>query len=949
MKLPKSFHPVLSIVFPLLTLTVCLLVTYQVFNTAKIDVKQKTQTYFDFRVREATKLINQRMRTYEQLLRATAAPFKASGKVERVEFKQYVESLDLANEFSGIQGVGFSLIVPSAKKTQHIASIRSEGFPEYKIWPEGQRDIYTSIIYLEPFNNRNLRAFGYDMYSEAVRHAAMQKAIDSGHTSLSGKVKLVQESGKQEQAGFLMYLPIYRNGTNNDTTADRREHIVGWVYAPFRMNDLMDGLFGEYAKDLDIHIFDGESMTTEALMYDSDGSNLPASEFSQTIHLQISDHPWTIHIRPLHSMASRVDANHQNLVAVIGGIISVLFSLLIWILVTGRDHAANAAERMNIELIIERQRLNSIIEGTHVGTWEWNVQTGEVSFNEHWANILGYKLSELEPISIETWIKFVHPDDGKLSGEFLEKHFSGELAFYECEARMQHKDGHWLWVLDRGKVTTWTEDGKPLMMAGTHQDITSRKQVESQLLLHSTILENIAEGVFLIRSSDSTIVFSNPQFDQMFGYQKDEIVGQHVSVVNAPSDKSPEEVTVTINEALRKDGVWHGEVYSRRKDGTSFWTQASVSTYNHLDFGQVWVAVQDDITERKLAENALRIAATAFEAQEGMFVTDANSIILRVNQAFTKITGFSAKDAIGQTPRILNSGHHDKDFYVSLWESVHNAGGWSGDIWNKRKSGEIYPEQLTITAVKDVTGIVTNYVATLVDITMRKQTEFAVQQAKEVAEQALTEQSRFLNMLTHELKTPLSVIRLSLDIVKPKRSIKQHIDQALEDMNGIIERSAQMDLLEQRKLVVRLECCDIDTILRLIKANISMPDRLSITLAPLPIIHSDLQLIRIILNNLINNAIKYSVLKTKIEIDATQSEQQGKLGVLIRIQNQPGASGLPDSEKLFDKYYRSAGAYGMTGSGLGLYLVRSFTELLGGSVDYDVVQEKVRFTLWIPC
>jgi signal transduction histidine kinase len=118
---------------------------------------------------------------------------------------------------------------------------------------------------------------------------------------------------------------------------------------------------------------------------------------------------------------------------------------------------------------------------------------------------------------------------------------------------------------------------------------------------------------------------------------------------------------------------------------------------------------------------------------------------------------------------------------------------------------------------------------------------------------------------------------------------------------------------------------------------------------PLPAVNSDSQLLRIILVNLINNAIKYSAPETEIELSAIPFEEYGKSGILISIQNQPGTAGLPDPKQVFDKYYRSSGAYGMTGSGLGLYLVHSITDLLGGRVAYDGVQEKVRFTLWIPC
>lgn len=140
----------------------------------------------------------------------------------------------------------------------------------------------------------------------------------------------------------------------------------------------------------------------------------------------------------------------------------------------------------------ERRRLADIIRGTNVGTWEWNIQTGETIFNERWANILGYTLDEISPVSIETWMKFCHQDDLKKSGELLEKHFSGELEYYEFVARMRHRNGDWIWVLDRGKVASWTEDGKPLLMSGTHMDITAQKQSEEQirhLATHDTLTD----------------------------------------------------------------------------------------------------------------------------------------------------------------------------------------------------------------------------------------------------------------------------------------------------------------------------------------------------------------------------------------------------------------------------------------------------------------------------
>ncbi len=144
---------------------------------------------------------------------------------------------------------------------------------------------------------------------------------------------------------------------------------------------------------------------------------------------------------------------------------------------------ADISERKKAEreLQIERWRLENIIEGSNVGTWEWNIQTGEAIYNEGWAAILGYTPGELSALGNRVFETLAHPEDLQRSNELLEKHFAGELAFYDFECRMKHKSGSWVWVHDRGKVVTHTADGKPLWMFGTHTDITERKKNEEQI------------------------------------------------------------------------------------------------------------------------------------------------------------------------------------------------------------------------------------------------------------------------------------------------------------------------------------------------------------------------------------------------------------------------------------------------------------------------------------
>jgi diguanylate cyclase (GGDEF)-like protein/PAS domain S-box-containing protein len=149
--------------------------------------------------------------------------------------------------------------------------------------------------------------------------------------------------------------------------------------------------------------------------------------------------------------------------------------------ITDRVEYEKRLQAAYVALSEERQRLDEIIWGTNAGTWEWRVQTGEVRFNERWAEIIGYTLAELGDGSIDTWMKHCNPDDLGKSNDLLQRVFAKQDDYYECECRMRHKNGNWVWVLDRGKVVEWDADGKPLRMSGTHTDITPSKTVEAEI------------------------------------------------------------------------------------------------------------------------------------------------------------------------------------------------------------------------------------------------------------------------------------------------------------------------------------------------------------------------------------------------------------------------------------------------------------------------------------
>jgi diguanylate cyclase (GGDEF)-like protein/PAS domain S-box-containing protein len=186
----------------------------------------------------------------------------------------------------------------------------------------------------------------------------------------------------------------------------------------------------------------------------------------------------------------------------------------------------------------------------------------------------------------------------------------------------------------------------------------------------------------------------------------------------------PDAARQTVEAVFQHGSVHRQPLDLRQASGEVKHTLFSARTYRGPDDEVAGVvATVHDTTEQRRAEQYMRVAAAAFEAQEGMMVTDARHVILRVNQAFTNITGYSADEAVGKTPRLLRSGHHGQDFYTAMYEALVEGGCWQGEVWNRRKNGEVYPQWLTITAVKDADGHLDNYVSTLSDITFRKEAE----------------------------------------------------------------------------------------------------------------------------------------------------------------------------------------------------------------------------------
>jgi len=496
----------------LLALGVALGVTFQGWRTARAGEERARRADFELRVQDAESRVLQRMRAHEQVLRGAQGLFAAADSVGRDAFRRYVASLRLEATYPGIQGVGFSALVPAAARAAHLAAVRAEGFPEYVIRPEGERDPYTSIVFLEPFADRNLRAFGYDMFSEPVRRAAMERARDSGQAALSGKVTLVQETQRDVQAGVLLYLPVYRRGAPAGTVERRRAALVGWVYSPYRLRDLMQGILGDRPADLDIDLFDGPAATDDALLFDFDEAGLGAVLKPEGLRaeraLELAGRRWTLVVRALPGLEA--PRHRSSLLALAGGSASAALALLVWLLGAGRARALAAARQAGRDLSERRRAAEELEAARRFAQATLDALPEQICVIDEAARILfvnrawqefsaageapGGATAEGTPYlsACERMSGSGTEDASRFAARLREllDGREGDFSFeHPCRSPTERR-----WFLVR--ATRFEERGRARVVV-THHDITERRQAEESLLAATRLASvgTLAAGV----------------------------------------------------------------------------------------------------------------------------------------------------------------------------------------------------------------------------------------------------------------------------------------------------------------------------------------------------------------------------------------------------------------------------------------------------------------------
>lgn len=622
-------------------------------------------------------------------------------------------------------------------------------------------------------------------------------------------------------------------------------------------------------------------------------------------------------------------------------------------------------------------KLEHVIDGTNIGTWEWNVQTGETVFNRRWAEIVGYTLDELAPIDINTWVKLCHPDDLKKSEDKLKQCFEKKNEFYEVEIRMKHKSGNWVWVFDRGKVFSWTKQGEPLLMFGTHQDITLTKERESELIYQKELLHSLFElspvGIALNEYSTGKFIDFNAKFIEPTGYTKEEFL--QLSYWDLTPKEYADKEQIALVEMESKGYYSQFEKEYIRKNGTRYPVSLQGVVVNDKNDQKLIWSIVRDISKEKEAEKQLKEAIAKLQSvlnasiQVSIIATDTQGIITLFNTGAEQMLGYTADELVGkQTPVVIHLpeeiekeskslsekyGKQVNGFETFVYEA--NVGLPNTKEWTYiTKNGHQIPVLLAVNKVV-IEDTVIGYLGIAKDISTLKNVEKEIRSVLNITEKQNERLQNFAFIVSHNLRSHSSGIYglLNLLITEfPEFVENEYFDllfKAAKNLNKTVE-----ELTEIVKLDAHRENVTDINIFNIVEKNIqSLQSKSSeVNIKIVNQVCRDFKIKGIysyldsIVLNMITNAIKYkrSIKDSYVRIT---TEQSNTTKTIYFEDNGQGIDLEKHGNKLFgmyEKFHNHADSIG-----IGLYIVKNQVESMNGSIKVQsTLNEGTTFMLTFP-
>lgn len=605
-------------------LLVCWLLSGALFYSFENGERYKEEQRFDSEVSEIQKNILIRMAAYEEALRGGAGLYAASKSVELDEWKSYFNMVKIMENYPGINGLGVIWPVDLKDISKFEENIREQGLPTFFVHdvpgvdgsPALSFDKKYVIKFIEPIA-KNKKASGLNIGSEINRRLAADIARDTNKPTITNVITLVQD--KESTPGFLLYIPIYKNGAKIDTIEQRRKSHIGWVYSPFISKNFFGSILMPWKDKIELRIYDGETLDSDRMQYDT----FSRDSYKAQTQVIMGQRTFTLEWR----RPPNYSTSHNTTIAWVGlaGALASLLLINLMInlqLVNRRSH--EIADELTKELRDSREiyktgerRLSSALEGSNDGIWDWDITNHEMYVSEKIADTFAWdKISKIK--SIEDMSKVAHPDDLGAIKNSIEKLLSGESKFHEVKTRYRTRDGDWRWVLSRGRVSEYSETGVPIRITGVHIDIDKIVKTNEALELVRRQLESIANSVPAMVSQwdkNLKLIYGNNSFYDWFQKKDEKITGSTLKDLIGDDVYSFHEDY--LNKALLGEAqTFEKETFSRY-DGEKRYIVVTYLPDIMNNVVQGIFAFAQDITDLKQAElRALEERRIAIEATE---------------------------------------------------------------------------------------------------------------------------------------------------------------------------------------------------------------------------------------------------------------------------------------------------------------------------------------------
>jgi len=690
----------------LLLLTVGLVLWFWRSNV--MHQQQNVAHEFQLVTEHAVEQFRSRFHFYENLVFASRGLFDSSEKITDSEWHAFVKALRVRDNYPGVEHVFFARYEAKGDAGLYKEERNAEALSAL---PASQRGFTVTIQHLEPREEQS-SLLGYDLAGELTTLEALWSSCRTQQAVMTGILK--QTDGGREIVRHL--LPVFKMGAPLETEEQRHAALLGWVGIDFNVAQWLDYFIAETgSRDWSLRI---NAAGRNRLLVVPESVARTNAEFERSYELILGQRPWHLIFTSPPAFEQRLGRLSIHLFSL--SALLLIFSL--WLvfrrLQGSRRQALTLAERMTEELRESESRYRELFEANKAVELIIDPQTGcIVDANQAAADYYGYTrevltgmpLSEINTLSAEEITATLAQARTQARSHFLfqHRHATGDVRDVEVHS---------------GPIEV---NGQQLLYSIVH-DVTARMESERALreseARYHTIIDTTGEGYWLVELATMRILDVNDALCRILGFRREEMIGkQPFDFTDAVNRKVFEHQASLTGHNMQRSY----EITLKHKDGHMVDVQVNATSMPNDDEAPSQAfAFISDISERKRIEEQLRIAATFFETtSEAITVTDMNNRIVAVNPAFSQITGYSEREVVGKDPGLLSSNRHSAAFYHDMWQTLQRMGRWQGEIWNRRKNGEVFPEWLSIVAIKNGKGETKQYMAVFSDITKRKQDE----------------------------------------------------------------------------------------------------------------------------------------------------------------------------------------------------------------------------------